>query len=532
MGEETASAATATALAPRDRYASPARQSTEYVAVELQRALLPATLPVLPQVRLAARYVAAGHDRAAGGDFLDAIMLPDGVVALVVGDVVGHGVAASVAMGQLRAVLSDRLVANPDLAGALADADAFAARTPGLRSATLAVLALNAATGTFRYATCGHPPPLVIAADGGTRFLPTTRGGPLGTGSPPMLVPGILRPGELVLLYSDGLMTRPHRTAAEAMAELAAAAADAATSRGRASGTTATAPYRVCRLTVERLTEAGHHDDISVLAAQWLAEPTPALHLELPATLAALTTARRALTRWTQEIGVVADDRAAIQLAIAELILNAVEHAYPADGLGTVDLDAVLLEGGHVECRLTDHGTWRAPGSDGDRGRGLMLVEHLIDDVVIGHPLQVAGSPRGARGTMVTLRHRIRLPVVLGAGRAARAEGVDGQPMQIDATTEGGTARAVVRGALDVFSAEEFTRELLAVSAGGTLPLIVDLAAASELASAGVRALFEVRSQLAAHRQDMTLMAVAGSRVAFVLDLIQLAYSSGPLLPG
>jgi anti-sigma regulatory factor (Ser/Thr protein kinase)/anti-anti-sigma regulatory factor len=495
------------------------------VVLELQHALLPAALPVLPQARLAARYQVAGYDHAAGGDWFDAVLLADGVVALVVGDVVGHGVAASAAMGQLRAVLSDRLAANPDLGDALAEADQFAARTPGLRSAMLAVLALDPGSGTFWYATCGHPPPLVVAADGSTRFLPTTRGGPLGTGSHPMLARGRLGPDELVLLYTNGLLRRPGQVMADAMAELAAVAADAAANQALPAGAP-TAAERVCQLTVELASRTGDGDDLVALAAHRLAEPVPALQLELPGTLAALRTARRALTQWLQELGAVAADRAAIQLAIAELILNAAEHAYPADGAGTISLDAVLGDDGYVECRVTDHGTWRAPSIASDRGRGLMLVEHLLDDVMISHPPQVAGNPRGTRGTMVTLRHRLTRPAMLAAAAETPACWSDDVPFSVDADSET-AAVAAVHGAVDDFSAEEFTRELLAASRGGTLPLTVDLTGVSQLASAGVRALFEVRSQLGAHHQLMTLVAVPGSSTAFVLDLVQLSYCNG-----
>jgi hypothetical protein len=94
---------------------APESQIDPGVVAELQEALLPTALPVLPQLRIAARYLVAGHEQAAGGDWFDAIPLAGGGVALVVGDVVGHGVAASAAMGQLRAVLSELLAAEADL---------------------------------------------------------------------------------------------------------------------------------------------------------------------------------------------------------------------------------------------------------------------------------------------------------------------------------------------------------------------------------------------------------------------------------
>jgi len=105
------------------------------IAADLQKALLPAALPVLPRARIAAQYLGAGQERSAGGDWFDAIPLTDGSVALVVGDVVGHGVVAAAAMGQLRAVLTELLANEPDLRRVLARADAFAARTPALRAA-------------------------------------------------------------------------------------------------------------------------------------------------------------------------------------------------------------------------------------------------------------------------------------------------------------------------------------------------------------------------------------------------------------
>src|SRR6185369_123563 len=103
-----------------------------------------------------------------------------GAVALVVGDVVGHGLSASAAMGQLRAVLAELLAAEDDLGQVLRRTDAFAARMPSLR-----------------YTTCGHPPPLVIGVNGKARYLQGTGTGPLGTGSPPVLASSTLAPGEL-----------------------------------------------------------------------------------------------------------------------------------------------------------------------------------------------------------------------------------------------------------------------------------------------------------------------------------------------
>ena len=513
------------------------------IVAELQEALLPTALPVLPRARIAARYLVAGQDHAAGGDWFDAIPLDDGGVALVVGDVVGQGVAASAAMGQLRAVLAELLAAEDDLGHVLRRTDAFAARMPSLRAATLALVVLDPAAGTLRYTTCGHPPPLVISPDGKARYLEGTATGPLGTGSPPVLATGTLVPGELVLLYSDGLIERPYRTIAEGMAELAAAAADAAAYRSLAHppaepGADPTAAERVCQLTVELLTRTGHGDDVTALAAQWLAAPVPALHLALRSERPSLTTARDAFACWLSRLDAAADDWEALHLAMVEVLTNAIEHAYPPDLPGTVEVDACLESDGSVACLVTDHGTWRPPDpSDADRGHGLMVAGQVVDKLLVSHP-GAAGTapPRGPagsggddppeppRGTTVTLRHRLRRPAVLAAGhRNGHAGHTAGRPFSVDTSAAAGaTARALVAGTVDITTADLLARRLLSVSRGGTVPLVADLTGVTQLASAGVRVLYEVSAQLAAHGQELTLVTVRGSAVHLVLDLVRL----------
>jgi serine phosphatase RsbU (regulator of sigma subunit)/anti-sigma regulatory factor (Ser/Thr protein kinase)/anti-anti-sigma regulatory factor len=499
------------------------------MVAELQEALLPTALPVLPRARIAARYLGAGQEQSAGGDWFDAIPLADGSVALVVGDVVGHGVAASAAMGQLRAVLAELLAAEADLGRVLARTDAFATRTPALRAATLALTVLDPATGTLRYTTCGHPPPLVIGTDGTARFLERTGTGPLGTPSPPVLATSALAPGELVLLYSDGLIERPGRTLAEGMAELAIIAADASgtVTPGAAPG----AAERVCQLAVERLTRTGRPDDITILAAQRLADPVPALHLELPSEKASLTTARDAFRGWLGRLDASADDWEALHLAMVEIFTNAIEHAYQPGEPGIIEFDATLGDDGNVECRVTDHGAWRRPDpSDADRGHGLMVAGHVVDTLLVCHPPPQAGASPGAQGTIVVLRHRLRRPALLAAGHHNSQAAVHPERPAFTVDTsigDSGTARALVRGPVDLTTADELARRLLAVSRGGTVPLAADLTGVTQLASAGVRALYAVSEQLTAHGQDLTLITAPGSAAHVVLDLVQLAPVAG-----
>ncbi len=493
------------------------------IAAELQEALLPTALPVLPQARIAARYMVAGREHSAGGDWFDAIPLAGGSVALVVGDVVGHGVAASAAMGQLRAVLAELLAAEADLGQVLRRTDAFAARYPALRAATLALAVLDPAGGQLRYTTCGHPPPLVIGAEGTARYLAATGTGPLGTGSPPVLATSALTPGELVLLYSDGLIERPSRTIAEAMAELAAVAADAAANRILALGADPAAAERVCQLTVELLTRTGHTDDITALAAQRLTEPVPALHLGLPAERSSLTAARDAFAGWLSRLDAAADDWEALHLAMVEVFTNAIEHAYAREAPGAIEFDATLGDDGYVECRVTDHGRWRPPEvADADRGHGLMVAGHVVDRLVVSHPQDADGTVR-TRGTIVTLRHRLRRPAILDPGRSAPAARTAEPSFAVDTSATGGaTARAVIQGPVDITTADVLARRLLSASRGGTVPLVADLTGVTELASAGVQALYAVSEQLTAHGRELTLLTAPASAAHVVLDLVRL----------
>ncbi|HEY0719572.1 MAG TPA: SpoIIE family protein phosphatase, partial [Streptosporangiaceae bacterium] len=166
----------------------PAAPSPGRESAAVQEAMLPSGLPVLPRARIAARYLPAAVKDAAGGDWFDAFALTGGRVALMVGDVAGDGVAASAAMGRLRAVLRQALTLQSELAAVLAQADQFAAGDPALRAVTLCVVILDPANGEFCYATCGHPPPIVAARSGTARHLSGTGARPLGVGTGPLQV--------------------------------------------------------------------------------------------------------------------------------------------------------------------------------------------------------------------------------------------------------------------------------------------------------------------------------------------------------
>jgi anti-sigma regulatory factor (Ser/Thr protein kinase)/anti-anti-sigma regulatory factor len=517
--------------------AAPRRyEAARDVVAELQWALLPAALPVLPRARIAARYLVAAADQAPGGDWFDAVPLAGGDVALVVGEVAGYGVGASAAMGQLRAVLRHVLTRQPDLVAVLEEIEAVAAGEPVLRAATACVAVLDPEQGTLRYVTCGHPPPLVAAPDGVARYLPATGSGPLGTGSAMAVKCAGVEPGEVLLLYSDGLIEQPGHSRADGLAALAAAAGGASADRAPRLGGPASPAERVCQHAVDVLTRAGYGDDVTALAAQRLAAAPGPLAAELPAEPGTVVVLRRELDGWLDRVGIAEADRQLVELGVTEAVTNAVEHAYRAMRGGPVRLAAALGSDGFLEVRVADRGQWRTPDpAQRDRGQGLMLAGQIADELRVTHPPQDAARPPGARGTVVTLRHRLRRPAMLGSrAPAPRAVRPASAPFSAELVTAGPVPRVRVGGPVDATTGEHFSSRLLIACRAGLLPLTVDLTAATILASAGVRALAELSEQLAAHGNELTLVAEPGSPAAAVLDVVCLpraSYLTGPPSP-
>lgn len=521
--------------------------------VAVQEAVLPPALPVLPRARVAARYLPAPLDDVAGGDWFDAHLLPDGELALLVGQVADRGTAASAAMGRLRAVLRHALALEPDLTAALAQADRFAAGEDALTAATLCVAVLRPADGELRYVTCGHLPPLVAAADGTARYLPGTGARPLAVGGGLPAAPGgagsvlsqavgsaVLGPGEVLLLYTSGLVQRPGRTLDGGLADLAVVAGDAVATPALAAWRPGTPAERVSHLAVELLTRAGYADDVTTLAVWRETAPPAPLDVELTAGPGAVAALRRAFGDWLEALGVAFGDRQLADLAVAEVVGNAVEHAYPPARPGPVRLEAALTADGFLRTRVSDRGRWRGPdAAAADRGQGLSVAAQFAEELLVSHPAGDAGRPAGdagrpagdagrpgAAGTVVALRHRLHRQPML-APLAIRPLGARGTQAPFVATLihRAPAPRVRVSGPVDLAAADRLTSRLLAACRAGILPLTVDLSGVTVLASAGVRALYRVAAQLAAHGQQLALVSEPGSPAAAALDLAGLPWA-------
>ncbi|MFD7446073.1 SpoIIE family protein phosphatase [Streptomyces sp. NPDC059909] len=176
------------------------------IALTLQRALLPTALTTSPYVQVAHRYVPGSHVTEVGGDWYDVINLSRDRVALVVGDVMGHGVRAAANMGRLRITAKTLARHKEEPAALLTELDACAGEA-GIELATCLYILYDARSGRARIANAGHPPPLVLHRDGAVETIGEVLGVPLGVGGHPFGTTEIELPeGATLALYTDGLI--------------------------------------------------------------------------------------------------------------------------------------------------------------------------------------------------------------------------------------------------------------------------------------------------------------------------------------
>lgn len=237
-------------------------ESERSLAVAIQRSLLPNRLPDVPGVAIAARYLPAGVQARVGGDWYDAFRLDADRLAVVVGDVVGHDVEAAAMMGQLRTGLRAYALEGHGPAAALERLSALLEATQDvldLQFATVCLLVLHPKTGLVTYANAGHLPPLIVSAEGSVRFLDAESSVFVGVPSHRTEASVMLRPGDAVLLYTDGLVERRERSLDEGLRCLAEAAAE----------WTQGGPDELCDLVIDRLLcPAGSDDDVAALALE------------------------------------------------------------------------------------------------------------------------------------------------------------------------------------------------------------------------------------------------------------------------
>ena len=353
------------------------------VAETLQRSLLPQSLPSLPGVSTAARYLPATPE-AVGGDWYDLFHLPGGRMGLVMGDVAGRGVRVAAVMGQLRnALRAYALEGYPP--------DAVIQRLTGLIDtsdmATVFYAVFDPATWDVRYANAGHPPPLVIGPDGTAKFL--EGGAPPLRGVRTPIYPGTaaarLEPGSTMLLYTDGLVETRGMPIDDGLRKLVQVAM-----RGNGD-----LEALLDHILADILHGKPTGDDVALLALKATRLDPSRLSIRLPADPLSVPAIRHALRRWLDQAGIERQDAYHIAVAVCEAASNTVEHAY---GLSPGDVEVkASLEAGEVVIAVSDSGHWR-PSRGSNRGRGLLLVGALMSGV------EVSPSPIG---TTISMRRRV-----------------------------------------------------------------------------------------------------------------------------
>ncbi|MFE9171260.1 SpoIIE family protein phosphatase [Streptomyces kebangsaanensis] len=344
------------------------------VAVTLQRSLLPRELPEQDALEVAHRYLPA--QAGVGGDWFDAIPLPGARVALVVGDVVGHGLHAAATMGRLRTAVHnfsaldlppDEILAHLDELVARIDQDRAAeAETDPVTGATCLYAIYDPVGGRCTAATAGHPGPALVRPDGTVDFPEVPASPPLGlaAGLPVETAELDLAEGSCLVLFTDGLVEDRDRDIDTGLALL----------RDALAGRPGRDPEETCRAVVDAVLPPRPSDDVALLVARTrLLDPARVADWDVPRDPATVAPVRAACVRqlgaWElEDVGFNAE------LILSELITNAIRY-------GSEPIHVRLLHGRNLVCEVSDGSSTsphlRKAATTDEGGRGLFLVAQL-----------------------------------------------------------------------------------------------------------------------------------------------------------
>ncbi len=344
------------------------------MAVTLQRSLLPRTLPEQSALEIAYRYLPA--QAGVGGDWFDVLPLSGARVALVVGDVVGHGLHAAATMGRLRTAVHnfsaldlppDELLALLDeMVGRIDQDEAQDEQSAPVTGATCLYAVYDPVSRRCTVARAGHPPPAVVRPDGGVEFWEVPAGPPLGLGGLPFESAELELPeGSRLVLYTDGLVEdRGHDidVGLERLREALSRSGDS--------------PEDTCRVVLESRRPARAGDDIALLVARTRALPAGRIaQWPVPPDPAAVGEVRAAVTRKLAEWG-LEELTFGTELILSELVTNALRY-------GGTPIRVRMLYDRNLICEVYDSSSTsphlRYATMTDEGGRGLFLVAQLAE---------------------------------------------------------------------------------------------------------------------------------------------------------
>ncbi|GAA3109486.1 SpoIIE family protein phosphatase [Streptomyces echinatus] len=345
------------------------------MAVTLQRSLLPRRQPEQDALEVAWRYLPA--EAGVGGDWFDVIPLPGARVALVMGDVVGHGLHAAATMGRLRTAVHNFSTLDLPVDEVLGNLDDLVVRMDneentddaregqegeGVTGATCLYAVYDPVTEICTMARAGHPQPVVVRPDGTVTCPDVPASAPLGLGGYPFETVELSLPeGSQLVLYTDGLVEDRTHDIDVGMERL----------RRALGGSGGRTPEQTCQAVMDSLKPSHSSDDIALLTARTRKFPRSDVAVwEVPSDPAVVPSVRARCRERLLEWG-LEEAAFATELIISELVTNAIRYGSPPVGVR-------LLHGRSLVCEVSD-GSGTSPrvrraATTDEGGRGLFLV--------------------------------------------------------------------------------------------------------------------------------------------------------------
>lgn len=352
------------------------RMREHALAIKVQRGLLPDRLHRSPGLEVAARYEAAGKSLEVGGDWYDTFRLGPDRLGLVVGDIMGHGIEAMISMGRLRTAVAALAAQGDDPTVVLSQIDTFVGGPDGAGYATMFYAIVNRDEGSIRYASAGHPPALLISAEGNTAWLDKGHSGALTGATAQRSREGRIDfpAGSTLIMYTDGLIERrgePLERGLDRLSDLAPQLVDLSSEE-------------ICDELVRRLRggEEGR-DDIVIMTVKREPSLDPIYYEVFPAHADELRKVRSSIRTWLEERDIpdsVCDD---LLISIGEATANSVMHAYNGSPAGQFAV-RLRLSGDALAVEVSDRGSWREPsGSSATPGFGLGIMRSTTESLQI-----------------------------------------------------------------------------------------------------------------------------------------------------